>query len=75
MTELTEKHFEAMTDVAYGADVYAYWKALLLREVEAIRPEYIVITEAKFPPPGEQQQPYFGAYLTQDGFDAAGVAV
>lgn len=58
---------DALRAVAEGADVYAYGIARHLRSVQKKRPSYIRIGRAKHRPPGEEQQPYFGAIATDGG--------
>lgn len=65
--KLTKKHKNAMLRVKYGADVFSYEIAMLLREVQLFSPELIRIGPAHADIPGERQQPYFGAKLTKAG--------
>lgn len=72
MKRLNRRHIKAMRAVKDGADVYSMPIAEDLREVERDHPHLIHITKAQDPPPGQYQQPYFGAILTPAGKRAIG---
>lgn len=64
---ITTDEILALHAVRKGADVYAYDLAKHLRSVEKKRPELVTICRAMDPPPGREQQPYFGAIATDEG--------
>ncbi|MDU0070055.1 MULTISPECIES: hypothetical protein [Bacillus] len=76
--KLTEEHFEVMEGVGFGATIWGYRDAKLLREVQQFDPSFIEIVPldelGKYDPTvkkltGAERLPYFGAVITGAGFD------
>ena len=68
MKKLTKKEKDALEQVRDGADVYDYGIALTLRALE--KRGLVTIVKAVSPPPGNRQQPYFGAIAKVKSNDA-----
>lgn len=75
--KLTNNHLEIMRRIGSGATIWGYMEARLLREVQSFDPSFIKIITGdeleKHDPSvaqltGVDQLPYFGAFLTSDGF-------
>lgn len=72
--KITYEHKKAMEEVANGADVYDYYTAKLLREVEKGKPALIEITKPMmYKGDGTDRMPYFGAILTNKGRETIGL--
>ncbi len=68
-TTLTPKQLSLMRAIEQGADIWSHSLAIQLRELQKIVPEYLHIGPAMMADniPGKEQQPYFGAILSDEG--------
>ncbi|NBC23230.1 MAG: hypothetical protein GVY21_07130, partial [Gammaproteobacteria bacterium] len=67
---MKRSHLAALAAVEDGADIYSYWIAVALREIERDEPELIEITDPQVKcSPGHERQPYFGCICTPEGLD------
>jgi hypothetical protein len=63
--KITKKHKDALKAVENGADVYDWGIACRLRECE--KDGLVIIGNAQGDPPGNKEQPYFGAIISAKG--------
>jgi hypothetical protein len=65
--KFTFAHFLALVRIKDRRDVWNYVDAKMLREVQQVYPQLLVIGESETRTTGVEQEPYFGAELTEKG--------